>query len=792
MLRLLTTFALVTLLTACSEPVQLNRRNSTLAAWKGTKVIGAVGGSTAPQAVTADKSLNIYVLGTTEGLLGKEKIGGEDFFVRKYNSAGQEVWTVQGGSPDQYIHAAGVQVAEDGSVYVLGNTSGPFDGHALIGQQDYFLIKYSASGEKLWSRQVGKENVYINTLYLGMDTAGQVYVVTSANRQYFVEKFDENGTYLWIKEVPTGNFQTKVTSDAQGNFYFFYRANVSGKYQYFLEKYSSTMIKEWGVTSGATAFNTALYSVSVDNAGQVYVAGAAEGELETNTPGTATYFLAKYDSAGSLVWRRNNDTSTGYGISIKALRTGGLFVFGRAPSTNFQLERMDADGVELWRKEFSPNLNGSIVSLAVDESERIHALGTINEPKNNIRQAALTSIDSNGEVLRNLSIGFNSDNWSFGGFTTSDRFGNSYLAGWSEGNLDGLRTVGHEDVSLTKFDKSGEKVWTKHFGKEKEWWEAYGMTSDSEGNVFIWGMIWDYNSAYYFVQKVSVRGEEELIIREKIDSQFRDLKALALDASGNIYLLARNKAPLYGNDTFSENALTFKYDSSGKRLWNKQLGKLESTYVPASIAVDKLGNVFIAGYQSDSEGRNSFLAQYNSLGSLVWSKILVLEKQYNYGTAVAVDFEGNVFLAGTTEPTAGEVQIGYQDSFLAKFDASGTQLWLKKDGLKDAWTSVSAIVVDSRGRAFIAGEMQYKNLDTRTSGIGYHVTGYDAQGNTLWTYRHSPLWISSSLLVHGLSLDEKGENLFISGETEATLDGNNRIGAQDLFLSRVTLAGELQ
>ena len=100
----------------------------------------------------------VYVAGQTRGTLpGQTSSGGRDAFVRKYDSAGTEVWTRQFGTfaVDQ---ASGVSVDSSG-VYVAGFTGGTLPGQSSAGFTDAFVRKYDLAGTEVWTRQFGSPSL---------------------------------------------------------------------------------------------------------------------------------------------------------------------------------------------------------------------------------------------------------------------------------------------------------------------------------------------------------------------------------------------------------------------------------------------------------------------------------------------------------------------------------------------------------------------------------------------------------------------------------------------------------
>ena len=85
--------------------------------------------------VVVDGERSIYVAGSTAG---GEVMG--DALLRKYDPAGEELWTRQFGS-SQHDSGNGVAVDGEGNVYVAGRTQGAMPGQAYSGMQDAFVMQ---------------------------------------------------------------------------------------------------------------------------------------------------------------------------------------------------------------------------------------------------------------------------------------------------------------------------------------------------------------------------------------------------------------------------------------------------------------------------------------------------------------------------------------------------------------------------------------------------------------------------------------------------------------------------
>ena len=119
-----------------------------------TRQFGIAGFDDGPGGVAVDAS-GVYVAGLHRRACRARPAGGVDAFVRKYDASGN-------GALDPPVrhrrHGSGRGVAVDASgVYVAGVTSGTLPGQTSAGGGDAFVRKYDADGNELWTRQFGTD-----------------------------------------------------------------------------------------------------------------------------------------------------------------------------------------------------------------------------------------------------------------------------------------------------------------------------------------------------------------------------------------------------------------------------------------------------------------------------------------------------------------------------------------------------------------------------------------------------------------------------------------------------------
>jgi len=281
--------------------------------------------------------------------------------------------------------------------------------------------------------------------------------------------------------------------------------------------------------------------------------------------------------------------------------------------------------------------------------------------------------------------------YTYGSSTATDTNGNVYVAGYTNGGLDGNSLTGTTDFFLTKYDASGTKLYTKQMG-------ALGKTT--KGN------------------------------------------SVATDTNGNVYVAGYTDGGLDGNSLagITDFFLT-KYDASGTKLYTKQMGKLGKTTNGNSVATDTNGNVYVAGYTDGRLDGNSrtgitdfFLTKYDASGAKLYTKQFGVFDTTNYGLSTATDANDNVYVGGITYELYGMFAVDIADILLAKLDSSGTSLYSKQMGVLGAGTYGNSTATDTNGNVYVAGNT-FGGLDGNllTGTTDFFLTKYNARGTKLYT-----------------------------------------------------------
>ena len=149
---------------------------------------------------------------------------------------------------------------------------------------------------------------------------------------------EPNVTVEWTKQLGTTGSDVVygVAVDSSNNVYITGQTagvlDGSGNAGYddaFLAKYDSAGTKEWTKQLGSTGADLA-YGVAVDSNNNVYITGYTSGVLDGTSAGSVDVFLAKYDSAGTIVWTKQlGTTGTDIAWDVAVDSSNNVYITGQ-------------------------------------------------------------------------------------------------------------------------------------------------------------------------------------------------------------------------------------------------------------------------------------------------------------------------------------------------------------------------------------------------------------------------------------------------------------------------------
>lgn len=333
-----------------------------------------------------DGSGNVYLAGFTESTVGiasggfdNSHNGDVDAFLVKFNATGERLWSTYYGGPDyDYIYSCAVDGS--GNVFLAGNTSSS-SGIASGGHQnspgsnrDAFLVKFNASGARLWGTYYGGSSYDLGSS-CATDGSGNVFLAghtesnngiafngfqnsRAGNNDAFVVKFSADGTRLWGTYFGGGGdeilYFPGLAVDGSGNVMLAgntgsstgiastgaFQETYGGNYDAFLVKFNPDGGRLWGTYFGSSYADNGN-GCAVDATGNILLTGGssspsglASGGFQMGNNGSYDAFLAKFNPDGNRLWATyygGESAEMGYGCATDA--TGNVLVVGRTEST---------------------------------------------------------------------------------------------------------------------------------------------------------------------------------------------------------------------------------------------------------------------------------------------------------------------------------------------------------------------------------------------------------------------------------------------------------------------------
>lgn len=342
----------------------------------------------------------VYVAGFTRGVIsGQVGAGGQDGFVRKYDAAGNVLWTRQFGTSSW--DGAGWIAVDASGVYVTGETAGALPGQSNAGAIDVFVRKFDAAGSEVWTRQFGSsDNDYVggiavdaSGLYVAGRTEGALPSQTNVGAvDGYVRRFTTDGEPVWTRQFGTTGFDdaSDITLHTTGAYVAggttgaFPGHSNTGEIDGFVRKYDTAGQDVWTRQFGSIGIDYA--SGASGHASGIYVAGIAEGALSgpEGSDIDEVGFVRRYTSDGAEVWTRrfvSNGVGAGVGVAVS---DSGVYLTGTTDrdlpgETGFGdidgfVRKYDKAGNGIWADQFGTTWYDYSTDVAVANSG-VHLAG---------------------------------------------------------------------------------------------------------------------------------------------------------------------------------------------------------------------------------------------------------------------------------------------------------------------------------------------------------------------------------------------------------------------------------
>jgi hypothetical protein len=307
----------------------------------------------------------------------------------------------------------------------------------------------------------------------------------------------------------------------------------------------------------------------------------------------------------------------------------------------------------------------------------------------------------------------------------------------------------------------GASYWVGLIGYSNFVGVARSTTVDSSGNVYICGYDGSFNtSGNQVIVKYNSAGTvlwKYGLINTTGAGYGVQAFGISVDSSGNVYVCGA-AATNYSSTTFIQSIS--KYDSDGTIQWQRTLtddnGVIGKAY---SVDVDSSGNVYVCGHGTISSKIS--VTKWSSSGGLLWQRTLTDDSKFanDLAYSVRVDGSGNLYVCGTGYlPYGGSY---YQGQSISKWDTSGNFVWVRS--LADAGTSSAfnafayGIDFDSSGNVYVCGEGK-NSSDKQVQSI----SKWNSSGTIQWQRTLTDVYSTPNTVAQSIKVDNSG-NVYVCG-----------------------------
>ena len=413
-----------------------------------------------------------YLLGGTSfsgqgGEKSEATLGGDfygDYWVVKVDALGRKQWDkTLGGTQDDILSS--LLASSDGGYLVAGSSSSGVSGNksqASKGAGDYWVVKLSTLGVKLWDKTLGgtsdddlRDLIATpdgNYLLGGSSSSGISGDKSQASRgsfDYWLLKINGNGAKIWDKTLGGNDYDDlgamKSTQDGSYVLAGTSFSKVSGdktvpsldtsptlRGDYWIVKLKEELplTAQWNMRYGGTGNDAFTVVIKTKDGGYLnggFTNSAVSGDISQSSRGLNDFWIVKSDAAGKKLWdKRFGGTSEDYLNTLIQTSDGGYLLGGSSASgvsgdksqgsrgsRDFWIVKISSTGVKQWDKRYG--------GTGIDELKKVMQLST-------------------GEYI---------------------------LAGLSNSAASGDKSQGSQggqDYWLVKISSTGTKLWDKRYG----------------------------------------------------------------------------------------------------------------------------------------------------------------------------------------------------------------------------------------------------------------------------------------------------------------------------------------
>jgi sugar lactone lactonase YvrE len=375
-----------------------------------------------------------------------------------------------------------------------------------------------------------------------------------------------------------------------------------------------------------SALEDQLTGIAHDTLGNAFVVG---NRVDTSASSyIVDGFVRKYDALGALLWRRGKGSASTDGVTTD--NNGNPYIVGAYTAGSWPTERdyiylqsFDSTGNPLWTTQFT-------VPVASDR----------------------TLLTANA--------------------IATDPRGNSFIVILFEKAYYPYQT---RQVLVRKYNVSGGLLWEKPVSDTSSPYAARpSLAIDADGNIYVAAN----NVSFRQWNTSLIRLNPQGIVTWAVpflpisSTSLTYVHALAADAERNLYLTGITRGNLVGENKGYGDVILRKYGPDGTALWTEQFGTDRDDY-GNDLAVDSTGNIYVVGSSmgglngTNQGSYDAFVRKYSTDGALLRGRQFGTS-DFDIANAIRVDVDDAIYVGGNTTGKLGGAAKGKLDIYFRKYD----------------------------------------------------------------------------------------------------------------------------
>jgi hypothetical protein len=382
--------------------------------------------------------------------------------------------------------------------------------------------------------------------------------------------------------------------------------------------------EDWQRALGSPGLSVSSSGVAADTERSALVTGNTDGALDGTNAGSLDAFVAKYAVSGDALWSRQLGTSevdTSSGVSVDA--AGNVFIAGATSGAldgsaggfgDAFVAKYSRDGALEWVRQLGTSQPDAASAVSVDAEGNVviagYSRGSLDGGREGLdADAFVAKYSTDGELLWARQLGSQPGYDDLAASVSSDAASNVVIAGHAFGDLE-AGSRGSADAFMAKYSATGELMWLRQRG-DANYDSADAVATDAGGDIFVAGQIDGFLvggpgviiPGAPYVAKYSPDGAL-LWERQLDDASVGAASSIATDATGGAFVGGYSTAAVGGPNQGLYDTFVIRLSSEGDRLSALGLGVAGNDRA-TGVAADAAGDLFISHQASNVGGEGT-------------------------------------------------------------------------------------------------------------------------------------------------------------------------------------------